>query len=139
MIKPTVLIIEDNQEYQQLLQLGYERSQPGCRFEFFSSAEQVQQYLESPPFRPFIILLDYDLPGMNGLELLGQLKQSARFRHIPVLMFSMFTTTSLVDKAYEMGASAYLEKPSDLTSIQAFWLSLNMFWSHSAQLPRIND
>ncbi|MDQ1090288.1 MULTISPECIES: response regulator [unclassified Siphonobacter] len=139
MAKPTVLIVEDNPEYQELLKLGFERSRPAFQFEFCSSAEQAQQYLEQPIYRPLLILLDYDLPGINGLELLSQLKESPRYNHVPVLMFSMFTTDELMTKAYKLGVNAYLSKPEDLSGMLSFWSALTMFWSHSAQVPRIND
>lgn len=139
MAKPTVLIVEDNADYLELLKLGYERSRPAFHFEFCSTAEQAQQYLEKPIYRPLLILLDYDLPGINGLELLSELKQSPRYNHVPVLMFSMFTSDELMNQAYKLGVNAYLSKPEDLNEILNFWSSLTMFWSHSAQVPRIND
>lgn len=139
MPNPTVLIVEDNPDYQELLKIGYERSQAAFQFEVCSSAEQAQQYLQQPIYRPLLILLDYDLPGINGLELLTELKESPRYHHVPVLMFSMFTSEELKNQAYERGVNAYLSKPEDLSEMLHFWSSLTMFWSRGAQIPTVND
>ncbi len=62
---------------------------------------------------PDLILLDSNLPGTSGLELLGKLKQDNNTRHIPVIMISSSENPALIKEAYQLGANSCLEKPGD--------------------------
>lgn len=86
------------------------------------------------PF-PDLILLDINLPLMDGRETLTQIRQDKVFAHIPVIIL----TTSDVDKdielAYSTGANAYITKPDREEKYKEILSALSQFWFHSAQLP----
>lgn len=124
--KQVVLIVEDNKEYQSLLALGHEKSRISCDCIFVDSAENALLYLHDES--PNLILVDYELPGINGLQLLDQLKKSESWKGIPVLMFSMHGTDKLVDRAYARGAQGFMNKPDDYTSAIELWQDLRTFW-----------
>ncbi len=131
-----VLIVEDDKEYQFLLKHGHERSHISCEFCFADSAEKARDFLQTAPYRPQIILLDYDLPGMNVIEFLDEIKTSEAYRGIPTLMFSMYATPELIGKAYKHGVNAFIAKPDDFTSMVDLWHTLCSFWNQTAQLPQ---
>lgn len=124
--KQVVLIVEDNKEYQSLLALGHEKSRISCDYIFADSAENALLYLHDES--PNLILLDYELPGINGLQLLDQLKKSESWKGIPVLMFSMHGTDKLVDRAYARGVQGFMDKPDDYASAIELWQDLPTFW-----------
>jgi two-component system phosphate regulon response regulator PhoB len=62
---------------------------------------------------PDVILLDWMLPGMNGLEVLTELKHDKRTEHIPVFMLTAKGMASDIDRAFDMGADDYITKPFD--------------------------
>lgn len=82
---------------------------------------------------PEIILLDINLPGMNGFEILKHIRAQAKFKNIPVIMFTSSESKPDVEQSYACGANAYLVKPSSLESLQVvlkdtfnFWLKHNV-------------
>lgn len=88
---------------------------------------------EEKDFEPEMILLDINLPGMNGFEILQHVRSKAEYKHVPVIMFTSSDDTSDIRKSYEYGANAYLIKPDSLNSLKEvlsdtfnFWLKHNV-------------
>ena len=84
-------------------------------------------------FQPEMILLDINLPGMNGFEILQQLRSKEEYKHVPVIMFTSSDDQADVKRSYEYGANAYLVKPDSLNSLKEvlevtfnFWLKHNV-------------
>ena len=80
--------------------------------------------------RPALIVLDVNLPGKTGHEVLQELKGSPELRTIPVVMFSSSRAPRDVRRSYELAANCYVQKPMDLDEffgavqdIEHFWLS----------------
>lgn len=136
MICPLILVVEDDKDYQELLERGHKRSQISCEFKIVDSAEEAFQYLENHHTIPNLILLDYDLPGMDGLQMVEKLKKSS-YRALPILMFSVHNRPQLIEQAYEKGVSSFIPKPDGYTSIIELWHSICTFWGEYASLPKL--
>jgi len=67
--------------------------------------------------KPALILLDWMMPEMDGLEVLAELKHSRRTRGIPVFMLTARGMIGDMDQAFEIGADDYITKPLDLTQL----------------------
>jgi CheY-like chemotaxis protein len=83
--------------------------------------------------RPSVILLDLNLPGTDGREVLEQLKQDQSFRKIPIVVFTTSSNPKDIEFCYQNGANGYLIKPVDADelerTVQAFvdyWLQANI-------------
>ncbi len=75
---------------------------------------------------PCLILLDYNMPGMTGLEILGELKKNDRYAKIPKIIWSTSRSATDKDVCLQLGAVDYLVKPStvrELTDICRYMLS----------------
>jgi CheY-like chemotaxis protein len=88
---------------------------------------------EEKDFEPEMILLDINLPGMNGFEILQYVRTKTEYKHVPVIMFTSSDDTTDIKKSYEFGANAYLIKPDSLQSLREvlsdtfnFWLKHNV-------------
>ncbi|MBO9660214.1 MAG: response regulator [Chitinophagaceae bacterium] len=88
---------------------------------------------EKKDFTPEMILLDINLPGMNGFEILQYVRSKTAYKHVPVIMFTSSDDNGDVRKSYEYGANAYLIKPDSLQSLKEvlqdtfnFWLKHNV-------------
>lgn len=90
-------------------------------------------YVDAP--RPALVLLDLNLPGMGGQEVLAQLKADPSLRSLPVLIFSNSLQASDVSAAYEGGANGYLYKPGGASELQETARALECFWFKAARLP----
>lgn len=83
--------------------------------------------------RPNLILLDLNLPRRDGREMLVDLKKDPRLRGIPVIVLT--TSSSEVDIAYELRASAYITKPARLEAFTYALEGIRRFWLTHAVLP----
>lgn len=85
--------------------------------------------------RPDLILLDLNLPRMDGRELLARLKSHPELRKIPVVVFTSSNAPQDVAKAYALHANCYLVKPTDLAGIERTVSLINEFWMKTVRLP----
>ena len=81
---------------------------------------------------PLLVLLDLKLPKVNGLEVLRRLREDARTRSIPVIVFTSSTEEQDILDSYRLGANSYVRKPvdygqfcGDLKQVMTYWLSVN--------------
>ena len=81
------------------------------------------------------ILLDINMPGTSGMELLKRLRGQARTAVTPVIMLSSSSSTADVNRAYENGANAYAVKPSTLSGYRDFAEGFTRFWLDVAVSP----
>jgi response regulator NasT len=103
---PTVLLVDDDRLILATLSRGL--SAGGFRTVQAASGTDALELCARQP--PNIAIVDYDMPGMTGLELIDTLKSGAEF---PVIVLSAYGDDSIVNKAVELGAMAYLVKPVD--------------------------
>ncbi|MGQ8364297.1 response regulator [Glaciecola sp. 1036] len=92
----------------------------------FDLIEKLQQNNTLPRF----ILLDLNMPKMDGKEVLATLKKSDTFRHIPVIIFSTSDADKDIQDCYQLGCSAYLSKPLDYTSLLDVMQVTLGFWNN---------
>ena len=85
---------------------------------------------------PHLILLDLNLPRMNGHEVLEIIKQDAILRRIPVIMLSSSAAASDVGHAYDLHANCFIQKPNDLDDFLNVMHLIEDFWMRLAKLPR---
>src|SRR6516225_9535090 len=109
--KPTVLVVEDNPYVSAVLWTLLSR----FNFEVISetSAPAGRQLARS--LRLDAVVLDVNLPGINGLEICRQLKADPETRALPVIFFS--SQQYLADEAMEVGAAAFLTKPGEVIKL----------------------
>ncbi|MBH8571436.1 response regulator [Nostocaceae cyanobacterium CENA369] len=82
--------------------------------------------------RPSVILLDLNLPGIDGRDILERLKQDKSFKEIPVVVFTTSSNPKDIEFCYQKGANGYLVKPMDAQELQKtirafvnYWLEVN--------------
>lgn len=100
--------------------------------------DEVLQALQSKqpserPARPAVILLDLNLPGTDGRQVLKKIKQNEELQEIPVVVLTTSSSPNDIDFCYRQGANGYLVKPMEmedlLVTIRAFiqyWLEANV-------------
>src|SRR6202008_523169 len=66
-----------------------------------------------------VVLLDIQMPGMNGIQVLQAIKQDVKLRHLPVIMLSALTDIDRVARCIELGAEDYLPKPVNAVLLRA--------------------
>lgn len=95
--------------------------------------KQLMEILsDDPDPLPEVIILDINMPKVDGFECLEQIKQNANLKKLPVIMLSTSTDPDTIDKALELGATAYAVKPSSFDGLKSLiknvlqmdWLSI---------------
>jgi CheY-like chemotaxis protein len=94
---------------------------------------QQDAYADAP--RPDFILLDLNLPRMDGREVLASIKADHDLRTIPTVILTTSEADADVLKSYELNANAYLRKPVTLEAFEALIRSINDFWLTKVLLP----
>jgi two-component system, response regulator len=86
--------------------------------------------------RPTLILLDLNLPGTDGREVLAEVKKSDHLRSIPVIVLTTSTDERDIEGCYRAGANSYVKKPVDLEGFMRSVQRLKDFWFEVVILPK---
>jgi signal transduction histidine kinase len=110
-----MLIVDDESLNREMLIRRLQRE--GCHPAGARTGQEALELLRREKFD--VILLDMQMPGMNGIEVLQVLKSDAQFRHLPVVMLSALTDVDRVARSIELGAEDYLPKPINAVLLRA--------------------
>jgi CheY-like chemotaxis protein len=138
-----VLLVEDNPGDVGLIRRGLAHGQLPTHLHVARDGMQALDFLRRSAAgaapRPDLILLDLNLPQMDGHELLQHIKADATLRPIPVVVLSSSQAEADVARSYAHYANCYITKPLDLEQYLAVIGAVQHFWLTIAQLPRSNS
>ncbi|GGK43321.1 response regulator [Deinococcus malanensis] len=104
------LLIDDSPSDRLLAEEAFEQAGLNCSLITVDSGRKALHHLRSETVQPDVILLDINMPGMSGFEVLEELKRDPVFALIPVVMLTTSSAKSDVTRAYSLHASSYLVK-----------------------------
>ncbi|MFN8288205.1 MAG: response regulator [Chitinophagales bacterium] len=99
----------------------------------------LEEALNGEKSIPSLIMLDLNMPRIDGKAALAHIKSSDEFRHIPVAIFSTSNQEDEVRKCYQLGANCYISKPDSFGRLVTLMQNLYRFWFESASLPKSVD
>jgi len=135
-----ILMVEDNEGDVLLTQLGLRDAKIAVDLTVVKDGVEAMEYLrregrfEAAP-RPDLILLDLNLPRMDGREVLGELKADPDLGRIPVVVLTSSLADDDVERAYGLHASCYVVKPVGAKEFEKIIHSINEFWLTVVKLP----
>lgn len=106
----SILVAEDDQEDKELVISAIKDSQIKCQVNLVSDGVELLHYLQSSKQKPDVILLDINMPKIDGLVALKQIKEDKELQNIPVYILSVSNSDEHRRKAKELGASKYYLK-----------------------------
>ncbi|MCG3121755.1 MAG: Response regulator PleD [Phycisphaerales bacterium] len=112
--KPQVLVIDDSMDVHRLLRARLRTEE----LEFREATDGQAGLAIAEEHSPTVILLDLDMPGMDGFEVLRILKENPRTLQIPVIVLSGLQSSQDKVTAFDLGAVDYVTKPFDLTELR---------------------
>ena len=103
-----------------------------------SYGDELLNLLNQPPPQPDIVFLDLNMPVKNGLQVLKEIRSTAGFDHIPIVIFSTSQNEKVIEDCKKLGANLYLPKPNSYTDFKRIMSSLLSMDLHSAGVPVSN-
>ena len=141
---PRLFVVEDNPADVRLVREGVDAIDMELRVEVINSGQQAAERLtaieaDDPEDHPELILLDLNLPGRSGFDLLRTVRNETAFRNVPVVIVSSSENADDIERAYELAANAYVTKPADPDDYIGMIDATVDFWIGTATPPATND
>jgi chemotaxis family two-component system response regulator Rcp1 len=135
-----VLLVEDNPGDADLTREGLESSTLQINLTVAVNGTQAVDMLHKRgPFAsrptPDLILLDLNLPGLDGRAVLAEIKKDDDLKYIPVCVLTSSAAEKDVVESYHLGANSYVVKPIDFKTFQGIVRSVEDFWFRVVKLP----
>jgi CheY-like chemotaxis protein len=124
-----VLLVEDNPDHTLLIRRAIQELDSQHGVETIEDAERVLAHLRAARQLPDLILLDINMPGYSGFDVLTRLRQDEQLKRIPVVMLTSSEAGADIARAYELGASGYISKPSHFQDLRAVLGNTMLYWS----------
>lgn len=139
----TILLAEDDPGDQELTRRALENEGLHIDLRIVGDGEEAAQYLrregaytdpiDSP--RPDLMLLDLNMPRMNGRELLNQLKRDPDLGRIPIVVLTTSQQEADILRSYDLGCNSYIQKPVDMDQFVNAVQQLGKYWFEVVTLP----
>ena len=134
-----VLLVEDSPGDVRLTQEVFRNANNAVHLHVATDGVEAMTFLkrEGPHAhapRPDIILLDLNLPRMDGREVLAQIKQDGNLRMIPTIILTTSDAEADILKSYQLQANCYLSKPVELDAFERVVKSIDEFWLTQVKL-----
>jgi two-component system response regulator len=103
--------------------------------EVFKALRGEPPFEDRPYGPPAVVILDHQMPGVSGLEILRRIRSDPDFELIPVVMHSGQMRAREIREAYRLGANAYVEKPVSYEGLKKVFKELGIFWGQVNVVP----
>ena len=128
---PPILLVEDNPMDLDLTLRAFNKKNFSNQIHIARDGEEALAFIarwEAGEPQPAVILLDINLPKVNGLEVLRQLKTHERFRRIPVVVLTSSKEDKDLKTAYDLGVNSYIEKPVSFNKFMEVAEQIELYW-----------
>lgn len=131
MSAPDIFYVEDDTDFAFIMQQAILQVNNDISVKIIDNgrdALDVLSQLSDNRVKPRLIMLDLNLPGLSGLDLLKKIKEMPHLKYVPVVFFSTSDNPKDVRASLEFGANAYLTKPAGYLNLVSCLNSLYDFW-----------
>jgi CheY-like chemotaxis protein len=139
----TIVMIEDDEGHATLIERNIRRAGVSNEIIKFASGRPALDYLlgggGKPGVqngKPYMVLLDLNLPDMSGVDILKQLKQTPKTERIPVIVLTTTDDKNEIQRCYDLGANVYVTKPVNYENFANAIRQLGLFFS-VVQVPEL--
>lgn len=124
-----VYLIDDDPDHTLIISRAIGQVSPDVQVQTVDDGQAALNWLRQAEQPPDLILLDINMVGLSGFDVLAQLKADPALRFIPVVMLTSSEAATDVARAYELGASGYISKPSYLHDVRAVVGNTLLYWA----------
>jgi two-component system, chemotaxis family, response regulator Rcp1 len=135
-----ILLVEDNPGDVRLTQEAFKEGRIPIKMDVVMDGEEAIKYLRNlAPYelgtRPDLVLLDLNIPKMNGREVLKEIKTDPKLSSIPVVVLTTSNAEQDISRTYSLHVNAYINKPVDFDRFFDIVQKIEDFWLMTAILP----
>lgn len=137
-----ILLVEDNPKDAELTQIALDENNFANEIDWVRDGVEAFEYLrcegkfaDRKPGLPSVILLDLQMPRMNGTEFLAEMKKDSELKRVPVVMLTSSKLEEDLIESYNLGVNAYVVKPVDLSDFIDAIKQLGIFWVIINEVP----
>jgi CheY-like chemotaxis protein len=136
-----VFIVDDDPDDRQIILDAFLENNFYIDYVFIENGDQLIESLSTLPAEqyPSLVLLDLNMPGMMGLQVLKELKANKNWKHIPVIVLTTSSLEKDREASYEMGASCFLRKPAAFEELTSMTASIVNLWFNDKKIHRNHE
>ncbi len=140
LVERLILVIENNPDHLQQIQAALDRSEVRHQIVALADGSEALEFLHQrgiyrEAVRPDLILLDLDLPGKGGREILIEIKSSSQLKRIPTVILTLSDRQEDVLTSYSLQGNSYVMKSADLDQLFQIVRRIEEFWLGIVTLP----
>ena len=141
----TILLIEDNPSDVGLTQRAFKKSHLVNKLVVVEDGQEALDFLfgtieqsgNDAAALPAVILLDLQLPSLNGLEVLRRIRADPRTKRLPVVILTSSKEEQDIAQSYDLGANSYIRKPVDFVQFSQVIQNLGLYWLVLNEAPPV--
>jgi CheY-like chemotaxis protein len=137
-----ILLVDDNPDDAEATQRSLSKNDFGFPVKWLDSGEGVIEHLtrandaeESQARLPLFVLLDLNMPGLDGKEVLRKIRLNQQFNRVPVIIFTTSNDPRDVSECYNLGANSFIQKPLSYEKLNSTTKAPKNYWLSVALLP----
>ncbi len=131
------MLVEDRQSDVDMARYAVQVAQAEMEFQVVADGAEALATLHhpGPTGHPDLVMLDLDLPGLGGLDVLRAIRDDDDLTHVPVIVLTGSVNPADIRQAYALHANACVRKPVDFDAFVETMRTVVLFWRGTAQLP----
>lgn len=138
----TILLVEDNPDDVFITKRAYKKAEidKGACLRVVNDGEEAlkflykeEEYNEAPT--PSLILLDLNMPKIDGFKVLEKIKNDDDLKRIPVIVFTSSDQLEDIERAYKLGCNSYIEKQSKFSDFKDVMVGIKCYWFGISKIP----
>jgi len=138
-----ILLVEDDETDIKFITRAFERIWDAPTIAVVRNGEQALQYLRKQQdygsaATPDLVLLDLNMPGKNGYEVLTEAKRDPELKHIPIVVLTTSSDEESIEESYKLHANSFITKPATFDELQSVVQQVVDYWRGVARLPQSN-
>lgn len=124
----SVFVADDDEDDLYLLGLSFRQTTPSCRLEIATNGVALLNLLKQSSSHPCLIILDLNMPYMDGFSVLQTLRMNPDYDQVPIVVLTTSRDEDDRQRAYMLGANAFITKPTDLATLNQIIHQLSADW-----------